>query len=134
MYQRNRFVCFMRFDWGRDTLRISFSGDIKDSHLRFRWRNVSVRDYDAEKQLWLVSIDERQHDVFDMYRPHKLSRKMEAIEARRPSIDGRRGSIDGRRGSIDYSSVNSALNSFSIHLPSISAFPFRSYSFQSTCQ
>ena len=66
-------------------------GDIKDSQLHFRWKNVSVRDYNAEKQLWLVSTDERQHDVFDMYRPAKRARRQQEA-------------IEGRRGSIEYSS------------------------------
>jgi hypothetical protein len=42
---------------------------------------VSVHEYDAEKQLWLVTTDDSKHDVFDMYRPTKRSRKqMDALE------------------------------------------------------
>ncbi len=55
--------------------------DLKDSHLHFNWKNVSIRDYDSEKQQWLVTTDDREHNVFDMYRPAKRNRKqMEAIE------------------------------------------------------
>ncbi|CAF4566002.1 unnamed protein product [Rotaria socialis] len=60
--------------------------DIKDTDLTFNWVNVSILDYDTEKQLWLVTTDEREHIVFDMYRPAKQSRKpREAIERRQPS-------------------------------------------------
>ncbi|CAF1149286.1 unnamed protein product [Adineta steineri] len=60
--------------------------DIKDSHLNFHWHNVSIHEYDAEKQLWLVTPDNREHEVFDMYRPAKQSRKqMEAIEGEQPA-------------------------------------------------
>ena len=83
-------------------------GDMKDTHLHFQWKNVSVRDYDAEKQLWLVSTDERQHDVFDMYRPAKRARRQQE------AIEGRRGSIDGRRGSIDYSTSGTSIHDFSL--------------------
>ncbi|CAF5177130.1 unnamed protein product, partial [Rotaria magnacalcarata] len=40
--------------------------DIKDTDLKFNWVNVSILDYDTEKQLWLVATDEREHSVFDM--------------------------------------------------------------------
>ncbi|CAF1941259.1 unnamed protein product [Rotaria magnacalcarata] len=60
--------------------------DIKDTDLKFNWVNVSILDYDTEKQLWLVATDEREHSVFDMYRPAKRSRKpSDAIQRRQPS-------------------------------------------------
>ena len=51
---------------------------------------MSIRDYNAEKQLWLVTPDDREHQVFDMYRPAKRSRKgQEAIEDKnRPLENG----------------------------------------------
>ncbi|CAF4290444.1 unnamed protein product, partial [Rotaria sp. Silwood2] len=62
--------------------------DIKDSSLHFNWRNVSIHDYDTEKQLWLITTDDREHDVFDMYRPAKKSRKqIEDIEEKRQRSD-----------------------------------------------
>ena len=60
-------------------------GDLKDTDLHFSWHNVSVRRYDKETQRWRVSPDDREHNVFDMYRPTKRSRKQEAIEHRRES-------------------------------------------------
>lgn len=60
---------------------------MKDSNLHFSWHNVSVREYDHEKQRWLVVPDDRQHNVFDMYRPAKRVRKQEAIEAKRRSTE-----------------------------------------------
>ena len=57
---------------------------MKDSELHFNWRNVSIEDYNAEKQLWFVTTDDSEHDVFDMYRPAKRSRKqMESIEGKK---------------------------------------------------
>lgn len=78
------FVCLFR---GSQTetneSRRRFSDDLKDTHLHFQWRNVSIREYDAKKQLWHVSTDDQEHDVFDMYRPAKRSRKQkEAIEGK----------------------------------------------------
>jgi len=65
-----------------------FLDDLKDSNLNFNWKNVSIRGYDADKQLWLVTPDDREHNVFDMYRPAKRSRKqMEAIEDRQRSTE-----------------------------------------------
>ncbi len=61
---------------------------MKDSNLHFNWHNVSIHDYDAEKQLWLVTPDDREHDVFDMYRPAKRSRQqLEAIEGEQQSTE-----------------------------------------------
>ena len=60
--------------------------DLKDSQLKFHWVNVSIHDYDSDKQLWLVATDDGEHDVFDMYRPAKRSRTpMDAIEGRQAS-------------------------------------------------
>ncbi len=67
---------------------IWISEDLKDSNLNFNWKNVSIRYYDAEQQLWLVTPDDREHNVFDMYRPTKRSRKqMEAIEDKERSTE-----------------------------------------------
>ena len=94
MLQQNRFVSIQISRFIRLILFLLFTGDIKDNNLHFQWKNVSVRDYDAERQLWLVSTDERQHDVFDMYRPAKRARRQpEAIEGRRGSIDYSSGSL-----------------------------------------
>jgi len=38
--------------------------------------------------LWLVTPDDREHDVFDMYRPAKRSRQqLEAIEGEQQSTE-----------------------------------------------
>ncbi len=67
---------------------IRISDDLKDSNLHFNWKNVSIRDYDPEQQQWLVSTDDREHNVFDMYRPAKRSRKQnEAIEGKQQSLE-----------------------------------------------
>lgn len=53
----------------------SNSDDMKSNNLKFSWTNVSICDYDSDKELWQVSVDDREHDVFDMYRPKKKARK-----------------------------------------------------------
>lgn len=68
-------------------LWIDILDDMKDSNLHFSWHNVSVREYDSEKQRWRVVPDDREHNVFDMYRPAKRSRKQEAIETKRRSTE-----------------------------------------------
>ena len=70
--------------------------DLKDSNLHFSWHNVSVRGYDAEKQQWHVTPDDREHYVFDMYRPDKRTRQPEAIEEKRQSTDN--GTTNGHNG------------------------------------
>ena len=61
--------------------------DIKDNDLHFTWHNVSIREYDAERQRWRVSPDDREHNVFDMYRPEKQNQKQESLEDKRRSAD-----------------------------------------------
>jgi hypothetical protein len=70
---------------------VSYSDDLKDVRLRFHWQNVSIRDYDVDKQLWLVAIDDKEHDTFDMYRPAKRTRQQTQ------TIDGKSQSIDCHR-------------------------------------
>lgn len=56
-------------------------GDLKDSSLHFHWKNVSIRDYDYDRQLWLVTPDDREHQVYEMYRaPKRTRRETSAIE------------------------------------------------------
>ncbi|CAF1258579.1 unnamed protein product, partial [Adineta ricciae] len=85
--------------------------DIKDSNLRFHWHNVSIHDYDAEQQLWLVTPDDREHDVFDMYRSTKRSRKeIEAAEN-----GSRSGASSATNGLYIYSNFSYTLKVFAGH-------------------
>lgn len=80
---------------------------MKDSDLHFNWHNVSVREYDAEKQRWRVSPDDREHNVFDMYRPTKRSRKQESIEQKGGSTENSmtNGKFQKNKRSIFFSNI-----------------------------
>jgi hypothetical protein len=88
MYPNQKLVCIHFFVFVLLlTVKVHFSDDLKDNDLQFSWRNVSVREYNTETQRWRVSPDDREHNVFDMYRPVKRNRKPEAIEQRRESTE-----------------------------------------------